>query len=323
MEPLLPDSPFGVYLYTREFYAVAARALAPGGIVCQWVPPHALEPRVFDAVVDSFSRAFAWSGRFLFGSQLVLIGAEREPLLDPARFPSPASPLGLALAAVNLQEPGGVLATFRGSTPWPRSERELSDDAPWIVFLEKPTDSRVFDRLGANLARVERLAGKASDAWNKAVGPSSERFAHAALLLSRTRIAAADFEALLRRSSAKPGELLEKSNDFIELAATAESGQLGRALLDEHSFLTNLREGVASISTDPGSAADRLLSAAELRPQRADAHLYVAAAMFRLGNERAARAALQRAIELCPRVLQTSAGLRATRLGLPDQKKNE
>ena len=61
MEPLLPDSPFAVYLYTREFYARCQRALAPGGLVCQWVPPHALEPATFEAVLDAFARSFTWS----------------------------------------------------------------------------------------------------------------------------------------------------------------------------------------------------------------------------------------------------------------------
>ncbi|HUR28246.1 MAG TPA: fused MFS/spermidine synthase, partial [Planctomycetota bacterium] len=196
MEPLLPDSPFGVYLYTSEFYAVAARALAPGGLVCQWVPPHALEPRVFDAVVESFSRAFPWSGRFLFGSQLVLIGARAEPALDAARFPAADSELGAALAAVNLQTPASLLSTFCGARTWPRGERELCDDAPWIVFEEKPTDARVFDWLRVNLTRVKELAGDPSPAWVRT--PGAEQRIDLARLLLAARIEAAEQEATLR-----------------------------------------------------------------------------------------------------------------------------
>ncbi|HTF91274.1 MAG TPA: hypothetical protein VK843_22875 [Planctomycetota bacterium] len=317
MEPLLPDSPFGVYLYTREFYAVAARALAPGGIVCQWVPPHALEPRVFDAVVSSFSRAFPWSGRFLFGSQLVLIGAEREPLLDPARFPYADSALGAALASVNLRSPGAVLSTFQGSAAWPNSERELSDDAPWIVFLEKPADARVLTWLGANLARLEALGSPPPPTWIQHAGVDAARYSRAAALLLRARIQAAEFEASLRRPGANPIEARPVSAEWAELAKLSEAGALGKALIDEQRFLANLREGVARIATDPQTAVERLLTAAELRTERGDTHVYLSAALHGLGSDRAARAALARAIELCPRILETTAGQRAARLGLP------
>ncbi|MEO6708672.1 MAG: hypothetical protein ABI054_02375, partial [Planctomycetota bacterium] len=318
MEPLLPDSPFGVYLYTREFYAVAARALAPGGIVCQWVPPHALEPRVFDAVVSSFSRAFPWSGRFLFGSQLVLIGAAREPLLDPARFPPSDSALGLALASVNLQSAGGVVSTFQGAAAWPKSERELSDDAPWIVFLEKPADARVFTWLGVNLARLEQLKSPSPPAWIDAAGADAAGCSRAASLLLRARIQAAETEASLRRPGANPLEPRPASAEWAELAKLGEAGALGQALIDEQRYFANLRQGVAHIATDPQAAVERLLTAVELRTERGDTHVYLSAALHGLGSDRAARAALARAIELCPRILETTAGQRAARLGLPD-----
>ncbi len=317
MEPLLPDSPFGVYLYTREFYAVAARSLAPGGILCQWVPPHALEPAVFEAVVESFSRAFPWSGRFLFGTQLLLIGAAAEPALEPARFPTQGSELHGALSVIDLEQPGGLLAAFRGAASWPESPRTLSDDAPWIVFLNKPRDARVLGWLGANLRRIEFVGGPAPEPWSRAVGPNAARFEQAGALLAAARIAAAESEASLREGKVSAADPTANSREFTELRAHREASQLGRGLLLEQRFLAQLRAGVAALDTQPGVAADHLLSAAELRPERADAHLYVAAAMLRIGSDRAARAALARAIELCPRALETPAGLRAARLGLP------
>lgn len=317
MEPLLPDSPFGVYLYTREFYAVAARSLAPGGMLCQWVPPHALEPRVFEAVMESFSRAFPWSGRFLFGTQLVLIGAAAQPRLDPARFPAPGSALWSALSEVNLEQPGGVLATFRGVGNWPGEARVLSDDSPWIVFEDKPSDARVFAWLGANLARVEALKSSAPSDWRSAVGPAADRFVRAGALLAGARIEAAGLEARLRRGEGSQALPFENSQTCRELASMVEGGKLSRALIDEQRFLAQLRAGVAAITLDPRAAADLLLSAAELRPERADVHLYIAAALQRLGSARGAAAALARALKLCPRALETPAGKRAAGFGLP------
>ncbi|HUR29287.1 MAG TPA: hypothetical protein VM509_13955, partial [Planctomycetota bacterium] len=247
------------------------------------------------------------------GSQLVLIGARAEPALDAARFPAADSELGAALAAVNLQTPASLLSTFCGARTWPRGERELCDDAPWIVFEEKPTDARVFDWLRVNLTRVEELAGDPSPAWVRTPG-AEERIDVARLLLA-ARIEAAEEEATLRGLPAT-ARRTESALDQLELRGKDTIGRLGVALLEERTYLALLRRGVASIERDPGRAADDLLSAAELRRERADVHLYVAAALARQGNADAARAAQARALELCPRVLDTPAGLRASKLGL-------
>ena len=215
-----------------------------------------------------------------------------------------------------------MLSTFRGSAAWPRGSRELSDNSPWIVFEEKPSDARVLAWLGANLSRVEQFARPAPASWIRAAGADAERYMQAAELLARARIQAAEFESSLRGSGGKPGQLLANSAEFRALGALPEAGQLGRALIDEQRFLAHLREGVALIANDPRTAVDHLLSAAELRPERADAHVYVAAAMLRLGSERAARAALARSLKTCPRILETAAGVRATALGLPQAGKD-
>ncbi|MBK8179517.1 MAG: hypothetical protein IPK67_11660 [Planctomycetes bacterium] len=317
MEPLLPDSPFGVYLYTREFYAVAKRSLAPGGIFCQWVPPHALEPAVFDAVCESFSHSFAWSGRFLFGTQLVLIGAEHAPELLAGRFPEPLSTLGRALAAVNLDAPGRLRVAFVGDAPWPAPERPLSDDDPWIVFEEKRADARVFLWLQRNLERLRQVGGSAPEAWTRVLGSEAGEFARASELLLQGRIGAAAAEAAARQGVSQAGLWPAPAEEARLLAASNEVGELGRSLLEEQRFLARLRLGVGLLPADPRAAADQLLDAALLRRERADVHLYVSAALHRLGDERGARAAKARALELCPRVLETPAGLRAAALGLP------
>ena len=58
MEPLLPYAPGTTALYSAEFYAAAREALAPGGMVVQWLPTHALQRRDFEVLLATFARSF-------------------------------------------------------------------------------------------------------------------------------------------------------------------------------------------------------------------------------------------------------------------------
>lgn len=308
MEPLLPDSPFGVYLYTREFYRVVERSLRPGGLVCQWVPPHALEPKVFDAVVESFASAFPWTARFQFGTQLLLVGARAAPQLDPRRFEGVDAALGQALQSVQLSQPGGVIAAFRGAGAWPAAERALTDDEPWIVFGDKPNDARVFGWLASNLARVEQHVTPLPSPWTAVA--DAEAAQRAGDRLAKARLEFAKREAALRIGRA-PDDAASAA--LSALAATPGAGAQAQALIEEQAFLEHLRQGVAAIEQDPERARDALISACELRPERGDVWLYLAAAHRRAGDAKRAADALARALEYCPRILETPAGRRSAR----------
>jgi spermidine synthase len=94
-------------LYTRESFDSAKRALAPGGIFCQWVPLFQLSRPEFDTVaatfLDVFPRALLWRGDFRAGEPAVaLVGLTDGAPLDPAAIearwrayalhPDPANP---------------------------------------------------------------------------------------------------------------------------------------------------------------------------------------------------------------------------------------
>ena len=207
IEPLLPDSPFGVYLYTEGFYAVVSRALAPGGLTCQWVPPHALEPAAFDAVLDAFRRSFPWCALFTFGSQVVLVGGERAPGLGAGRFPSKAGPLTAGLAALGLGSPAALAARFVSEgSGWPESPRRLTDGDPWIVFGAKPAGPEALAWLPGNLERVGR-GRQPPPTW---LGPPSAERAVlarslAALLAARVAQAPGGARARARAHDIKSG----------------------------------------------------------------------------------------------------------------------
>lgn len=319
IEPLLPDSPFGVYLYTPGFYAVARRALAPGGVFAQWVPPHAMPPEVCASVVAAFARSFEWSGAWLAGTQLILLGAERAPSFAQERFDGLDPQLLRALAEVGCDAPSAVLARQVAElASWPTPPRELTDDDPWIVWRARGSDPPTLEWLPRNL----ELATASPATLATSLPFSSERDAvelRATLAaLREARIASAWSEARRRAGS-------RSEPDALELAAAAFGPRLERAraepevalFLAEAEFLDALRRGVAALAQGDARAALRdTVRAAELRGERADVHLYVAACLARMGERAAAQAALARAERTCPRWRETAVGQRALRLGL-------
>jgi spermidine synthase/Flp pilus assembly protein TadD len=66
-----PRSSDSWMLYTREFYELCTRRLAPHGIMCQWLPIHGLKPpeykRIIRSFLDVFSSTTLWFvNRFTF-----------------------------------------------------------------------------------------------------------------------------------------------------------------------------------------------------------------------------------------------------------------
>jgi hypothetical protein len=325
MEPLLPDSPFAVYLYTREFYAVARRALRPGGILCQWVPPHALEPATFDAVLDAFASANPWSGVWVHGTQVILIGADAEPAFSAARFPGATTALGRDLGALGLGSPADVIARYCGSAGALRgTTRALSDADPWIVHRARRRGAELLLDLPTNLARLRALDPQASARWTNAAGSTAadRRAGIAALRVAREVHAIG--EATLRgaRRVLGPDATLEES--LVLARAHAGDDPEVRAFEDEIAFLDALRRGVALLATEQSKAVaqaalEPLVRAAEKRPERGDVHLYVSIALELVGSA-AAEKAFTRALESCPRIALTNEGRRAQRLGLSSER---
>lgn len=58
LEPPPPRAPGGSSLYSDEFYRSAARRLAPGGVVAQWLPLHDLTGWEAEALVATFAQVF-------------------------------------------------------------------------------------------------------------------------------------------------------------------------------------------------------------------------------------------------------------------------
>ena len=341
MEPLLPDSPFGVYLYTEGFYRRARAALKEGGLLCQWVPPHALEPATFEAVVGAFTEAFPWSSVWVFGTQVILLGGERPPQPTAAAFPAPESELGRALAVLGLESLSGVLARYAlDGEAWPQPPRPLTDLDPWVVYRPRRRGSVLLADLPLNLATVRARGAEPPLEWS--VGLSAEdaerRRAVALLREAREVRAAADARSRIGQEGAAEGgwldgpgaarlqETIDRRCSGRELGVLlAEAAELapGEAGLLRYEarleFEDGLREGLATLLGDrseaaAGQAATALMRAVALRPERADARAYLAVALERLGSDRAEQER-RRARELCPRLGETRVGVWLERLG--------
>lgn len=74
LEPLMPYSPAGLPFYTREFYELAKARLRDGGVVCQWVPVHAMRADLYASFVRTFFDVFPEGSLWFFEQSSALIG---------------------------------------------------------------------------------------------------------------------------------------------------------------------------------------------------------------------------------------------------------
>lgn len=81
LEPLMPYSPQGYPFYTREFYELARDRLREGGVLCQWVPVHAMPVGLYAAFVRAFFEVFPDGSLWFFEQSTALVG--RKGSLEP------------------------------------------------------------------------------------------------------------------------------------------------------------------------------------------------------------------------------------------------
>jgi spermidine synthase len=308
MEPLLPDAPGAVYLYTSEFYALARAALRSDGLLVQWVPTHALEPGVYDALLDTFAAAFPEALAFVAGTQTILVGANGPLRVHHAAFVGDGA-LRAELEALGLADGASVQAACVGRLQVRSGSRLVSDRDPWIVHAPRRSGARLLADLPANLGSLRERCMPVD------LGASGESGARAKVRLARERFGR-ELYSLLDSSHAEGA----RYEDLDWRAAMAEARTLDpldaelRAFEQEVRFTIGLREGVSILLTRQGADSGRealpsLLDAAEVRPQRADVHAWVAVALDRAGS-RAADAAFAKALQLCPGLARTRTGER-------------
>lgn len=88
LEPMSPVHAGVTNLYSKEFYQLSSRHLAPNGIMMQWLPLHLVSPADARSIIKTFQEVFphtsVWNS---FLTRIVLLVGSNQPItLDKTRF---------------------------------------------------------------------------------------------------------------------------------------------------------------------------------------------------------------------------------------------
>jgi spermidine synthase len=81
-DPIHPWTQGSGYLYTAEYFKLASEHLAPGGIMCQWLPIYELSVPDLQSVVKTFSQNFQYAMVWMTHYDAEIIGSNSPILID-------------------------------------------------------------------------------------------------------------------------------------------------------------------------------------------------------------------------------------------------
>jgi spermidine synthase len=134
-------------LFTRDFYRLVRKRLAPGGVFTQWVQLYEISPTAFGSILGGFLESFPRGEAYLGagGVDLILVACDSARTFSLARLSSPTARAELARG--KLLGPEGIAGYWLGPVD---SLRALVGDAP------ANTDDRPFVEYRAPRDLVER-----------------------------------------------------------------------------------------------------------------------------------------------------------------------
>ncbi len=83
-DPIHPWFRGAGYLYSSEYFKLAAGHLRPGGIICQWLPIYELTPANIKSVVKTFQEHFPYTMLWLTHFDAEIIGSNAPIVIDEA-----------------------------------------------------------------------------------------------------------------------------------------------------------------------------------------------------------------------------------------------
>jgi spermidine synthase len=139
-DPIHPWFRGAGYLYTKEYFSLAASRLNPGGIVAQWLPIYELTPNDLRSVVRTFQASFKHTLLWLTHYDAELIGSNDPFVLDEAELKRRMAPpaVGDDLRAVMMGTPADLLSYFvmgtRGMASFAATGVLNTDDRLYLEF---------------------------------------------------------------------------------------------------------------------------------------------------------------------------------------------
>jgi predicted membrane-bound spermidine synthase/tetratricopeptide (TPR) repeat protein len=162
LEPLMPYTPAAIHLYTRDFYEICRGRLAPGGLVCQWIPLQGMSGDDFRKLVAAFVAVFPDSAMFFVDGAVALIGGPDGVDLSYARVEERLSDPAVAadLRTVGFADPARALATFVSGgerlRDFVKDVAPCTDERPVLEFHPIPPGVAL-PWLGQNLQHMHAL----------------------------------------------------------------------------------------------------------------------------------------------------------------------
>jgi spermidine synthase len=265
-------------LFSREFYALARRRLAPDGVFVHWLPGFLLSPEDLSAVTSAFLEAFPegsmWVGYFAPRALVLgLVGGKVHPLLPPQsaglKLLGPAELRHLAAGAAPIRDGDPRLekrSRKNGDGRFGVANLQrlmvLMEGSPWALFARG-----CLAELDGDLASA---AAAFKDATAAAPGQTDAEFHLSGLAVERHLQAA--HEASTRRDS----EAMLRS---LRSAAASTSSSAGNIYLAD----------VLAARGRLEEAAGELKKAVAKSPRAADARLRLALIARELGDDETAR----------------------------------
>ncbi len=286
LEPLLPFTPAAVHFYTREFFELCRRRLAPGGVLCHWIPIHAIEPAAYRTLLATFADVFPEGGVWVFENSSLLVGTAEPLVIRSESFQERAVRPAIAadLAAALAPKPEHVLGGFVTSNAALRAELAsvpvMYDDRATVEYGMWWPGRESYDYHAANVSLLLDLSRGAELTFDPSPDedPASKELAEAAKI-SRTARLLALREA--GHTAAKQGRhAAAKSEDetrlLVEAVALAPDDPWPLHQLEERRFEQLFVQGIARSRVDPRGARSLMARAVDLRPEQATARLWLA-----------------------------------------------
>ena len=236
LEPLMPYVPSALPFYTREFYELARDRLRDGGVLCQWVPVHAMPLDLYTSLLRTFFETFPNGSLWYFDQATILIGHKAPlPAADSDALLARLQPVQRRVRGLGIARPAVIVLGWVASgrrvlqvlddpatsteeailraPPGPMSRRVVRDETPFPEAYPAPRGGLVTPHLSNTLLWLSGLVSNTDDPSavpETALAPAQElpilRQATATSLRARAIEAIGDYHMVQSRSLAASGQ---------------------------------------------------------------------------------------------------------------------